>query len=102
MSIVIDGVSVLINVGKLIGTHQQLCFTHGIHLAIKFPAPCTNKNKQSTNESDDNNIDVGDVDDGVFEIGRFIDFLINRHPISPPNKRSINYLLCTNKIEEFT
>ena len=65
---VTDGAGVMVKFGKLINSEHQLCYAHGIHLAIcdvlyqKISDPDAREVTESTSEIEDNNRDDHDSD----------------------------------------
>jgi hypothetical protein len=78
VSVVTDGASVMVKVGKLIHPLQQLCFAHGIQLAVvsimyskndqTINATEIDRNEQDNFDNDDDDHDEYDYVDGGLEL----------------------------------
>jgi hypothetical protein len=76
--VVTDGASVMVKVGKLIHPLQQLCFAHGIQLAVvsimyskndqTINATEIDRNEQDNFDNDDDDHDEYDYVDGGLEL----------------------------------
>lgn len=68
VSIMTDGASVMAKIGKLSKSHQQLCFAHGVQLAVidvlyKNPKRKSNENEAVELAADENDTESEDDDD---------------------------------------
>lgn len=75
VSIMTDGTSVMTKIGKLSSSYQQLCFAHGIQLAVidvlykcKSKAPVESTSDELFETDDEYNVDEADDIDGGFGI----------------------------------
>lgn len=77
--ITIDGPNIMIKVGKLIDVEHQLCFAHGIHLAVcdifysKKTVHCESSSSETTNianmsDVDDENLENLDCSESGFTV----------------------------------
>lgn len=73
-----DGPNIMVKVGKLIETEHQLCFAHGIHLAVcdvlynkrtvQFKSSSSETNKLDMSDTDDENLENLDCSESGFTI----------------------------------